>query len=356
MWASRINYLTLIIFAAIGLLFYNNYMLLFVLIVLCCLPLASFIIMKTSKKKIDVNIETDKTLIGKNIPVNVCFDVKNNSIIPVENFTLSVKIYNSFFENEQTYEIIIPSTPFSDRKATIEVSSIYCGRMVIEVTKVLSYDLLGMFKFTIPFDKKHEIMVIPYDVVELEELPISTTGNSDDEELQFVKGDDVSQISQIRNYIPGDKLQNIHWKLSAKEEEIQVKEFSLPYSDDIIFLMELYVNKEIPEDFDEMLEKMYAVSRFLIKQVRKFSLVWYEIQNEEFKFIEINNNDELIAAIIELFFAKTIEQNEFSYEIYRKIYSESKGTVIYLSDMAAKPNEGQNIDINSERVVLTCLY
>lgn len=31
-------------------------------------------------------------------------------------------------------------------------------------------------------------------------------------------GGDVYRVFQIRSFQPGDKIQNIHWKLSAKEE------------------------------------------------------------------------------------------------------------------------------------------
>ena len=38
----------------------------------------------------------------------------------------------------------------------------------------------------------------------------------------------VSEVFQIRSFQPGDKIQNIHWKLSAKEDELMVRENSLP--------------------------------------------------------------------------------------------------------------------------------
>ena len=37
------------------------------------------------------------------------------------------------------------------------------------------------------------------------------------------KGYDFSEVTGIREYIPGDKLQNIHWKLSAKKDILMVR-------------------------------------------------------------------------------------------------------------------------------------
>ena len=33
------------------------------------------------------------------------------------------------------------------------------------------------------------------------------------------------EVSEIREYRPGDRMHNIHWKLSAKRDEIMVYEF-----------------------------------------------------------------------------------------------------------------------------------
>ena len=40
----------------------------------------------------------------------------------------------------------------------------------------------------------------------------------------FQPGTDVSQIFDVREYRPGDRLQRIHWKLSAKSDGLLVRE------------------------------------------------------------------------------------------------------------------------------------
>ena len=69
MWFARINYLTLIILIIAGMLFYNNYALLFMLILLLVLPVISYFIARFNKDKISVDIYTDKTSVGKNSSV-----------------------------------------------------------------------------------------------------------------------------------------------------------------------------------------------------------------------------------------------------------------------------------------------
>ena len=42
------------------------------------------------------------------------------------------------------------------------------------------------------------------------------------------KGEDASEIYDVREYRAGDRMQKVHWKLSAREDTIYIKEFSYP--------------------------------------------------------------------------------------------------------------------------------
>ena len=234
------------------------------------------------------------------------------------------------------------------------MTGVYCGRMTVKIESAEIYDAFGMFRFKKNIESAEDIYIMPSKADKFENVALSTLGVSEDEEMQTKKGDDVSQISEIRNYIPGDKLQNIHWKLSAKEEELQVKEFSLPYSEDVIILVELYVNSEEPEIFDELLETLFAFSMDLIRQGRKFNITW---KNDEydFKMMEVYNDDDLNSVIREIFFAKPQQHNGSTYELYTSINQEIKGMVLYLSNQDVLVKSGIKLDIGSERVMLTCL-
>ena len=48
-------------------------------------------------------------------------------------------------------------------------------------------------------------------------------GMSESEESQ-AKGNDFAEITDVREYRPGDRIKDIHWKLSAKKETLMVKE------------------------------------------------------------------------------------------------------------------------------------
>ena len=51
-------------------------------------------------------------------------------------------------------------------------------------------------------------------------------------------GDDASEIFKLREFQDGDKLKDIHWKLTAKEDKLIVRENSLPKACSTVLLLE----------------------------------------------------------------------------------------------------------------------
>ena len=53
------------------------------------------------------------------------------------------------------------------------------------------------------------------------------------------KGQDVSEVSGLRDYAEGDSLGSIHWKLSSKLDNLVVREFGYPSNYNILILYDL---------------------------------------------------------------------------------------------------------------------
>ena len=354
MWNKKINYLSLLILLGGALIFYHHYLLLIMMILMIIMPIVSYFLMKYIADRIKITVSIEKISVGKEIPVDVCFAVQNNTFIPIETVKINSIIKNTFYENEDKYSLIMTALPKKKNEVYMTVSGIYCGRLEVKINEYEIYDFLGMFKRNIKCFEKAEFYIMPSKKQEYEKFNLSPKGNSEEDELQLSKGDDVSQISQIRDYIPGDRLSNIHWKLSSKKEEMQVKEYSLPFSEDVILFVETYIDKENPLIFDEIIEVLFSIGNDLINQRRKFSVAWASVMNYEINYYEINNDDDLISVIKSIYYEKSLEYNGAGYELFDAINSEVKATLLYLLDGSDKKCQGEKIDVGSERVVLVC--
>ena len=90
-------------------------------------------------------------------------------------------------------------------------------------------------------------------------------------------GTDTSQLFQIRSYQPGDRLQNIHWKLSAKSEELMVREHSQPKGCAIVLLLGTKgKQKQTPEQHDRFLQIAASVSFSMVDAGCPHIVSWYD--------------------------------------------------------------------------------
>lgn len=113
------------------------------------------------------------------------------------------------------------------------------GGYLFRMRRVRIYDWTGWFYLTIYTKQTAAAHLLP----QVSELPLQLSGAvrnffGEAEVYDDLRGGtDTSEVFQIRPYAPGDRLQNIHWKLSAKSEELMVREHSLPKGCAIVLLL-----------------------------------------------------------------------------------------------------------------------
>jgi hypothetical protein len=77
-------------------------------------------------------------------------------------------------------------------------------------------------------------------------------------------GDDSSEVFDIREYQEGDRLNRVHWKLSSKNEETYVKEYSLPISNSIVIIPEIVNHERLKiSTMDTITELLLSISQRL---------------------------------------------------------------------------------------------
>ena len=112
---------------------------------------------------------------------------------------------------------------------TIGVPLVWCGKVTFRCISVQVRDMFGLFSSKAkPFTEICTV-VYPHHVRVLTELSSATIGAMrNDGVMQNRKGSDASEIFDIRDYVPGDDIRTIHWKLSGKTDELIVRQASAP--------------------------------------------------------------------------------------------------------------------------------
>ena len=100
------------------------------------------------------------------------------------------------------------------------VPTSHCGSYTVTVTRGKVYDYLGLF--SLPIQKSNEkilrILPKPVPVLDFPALPRSPVP------ILYPGFEDESENHEIRPYLPGDRLNRIHWKLSAKTGQLLLRE------------------------------------------------------------------------------------------------------------------------------------
>lgn len=118
----------------------------------------------------------------------------------------------------------------------IQVQPVHCGEAQVTVTELRIFDYIGLFSAKLRNYRKKDaifggtITILPQvHPLHLEALPSFVGEREISQELVADRiGTDSQEIFDTRYYRQGDMLKNIHWKLSAKADDLLVKEFSMP--------------------------------------------------------------------------------------------------------------------------------
>lgn len=111
----------------------------------------------------------------------------------------------------------------------IAVTPHFCGTGDLSLERIVLSDYLGMFRFRLDEDVKARLMVSPF-IPEMHAntdifRSVSTAVAAADEENESTPVFSASSAPgyEHRDYIPGDSLKRINWKLSSKRRQLMVR-------------------------------------------------------------------------------------------------------------------------------------
>ena len=274
------------------------------LIIFTVLPVVMFVTALITKYSIKAEFAVQNKTTPKNssFPVQLC--VTNKSIFPVGKAEAHIEYYNIFNNQINEFELLFPVQALNTQRITFHLSSRYCGILKIRSAYIEIYDPLKIFKFRTAKNIGTEIAVMP----EIHEVngAISYLDREIDESSAFSEnkaGDDPSEIFDLRDYINGDKLNRIHWKLSSKKDELIVKEYSMPVDVPCMLFLDLkcYEDSEytLPV-FDTLVETLISVSQFMIENERIHTIVYYNAESRGFSEVNITSPEILAETVRKL--------------------------------------------------------
>lgn len=250
---NRIGYLVLMVCLAVFVFLFSNRFLLLLLLLMAVIAAVMAVLSRADAGNMVVELKlVSGTREGNDLKVKV----KMYSRFPLyvaRSILMGVDIENTMFgSTERKYYFMYLSG--KSREVELSIPAQRCGEVKIQCAEMLLQDLLKLFRRKVrPFETVQTI-VYPRAVNVHVEMSRATIGAPREEgRMQNRKGNDPSEMFDIREYVPGDDIRSVHWKLSSKTENLILREASDPSHYNIVLLPDLgrkVLNLEAAADED----------------------------------------------------------------------------------------------------------
>ena len=199
----------------------------------------SFAILLYVRKRVDVRLEVPMKVVDAGQEFGLRVSISNRCLFPLKKLVIPLACGESHERKKEGKRLCFRTLPGGNssesRRLTIEGP----GHYEFLAGRVRVYDPFGIFYVTLRKRILAQVLVLP----KIREVPIKLgegVRNFVGEAVSYDDsraGNDPAEVFGVREFRDGDKPQRVHWKLSARMEDLMVKEDSLPKTCPILLFM-----------------------------------------------------------------------------------------------------------------------
>lgn len=280
---------------------------LFFCLSLVALPVLSFIMLIAVRSKLKFEFRVQSSCIrGGSLKVMVRAKVWPRFLI---GYLYGVaEITNTTFGKTEQRTILVNDLSFAPH--TFEFAGKDSGRICVRFTKVKLIDIFGVCSVRIKREDFAESAITPvlYEktAVTLRSLNTVLSGTI----ALPQKGTDHTEIYGVRDYISGDLLNSVHWKLSGKFDTVKTKVYGSSDDRQVLILVDLSRKKEgtvaTDAQLNGVLDVAVSISDALKNSVRH-TVGWFT--DGEYFHTEVSDADSFVQSVGKLMGIKADDGN-----------------------------------------------
>lgn len=224
--------------------------------------------------------------------VDIEYEVKNKNFfsIPILKFSSNITQKLSGKSNEPKTLSLSPREHFKYKENLVIKRRGFYEDVEINISLA---DIYSIFKFKKIFHNKTELLVYP-NIIELDSFRISSNKNLGEILVQDSMFQDKSSIATIKDYTPGDSINKIHWKVSAKRDSPMIKTFEKVSNANLNIFMDsnvvLFKNDIDRRIEDKMVDTTLAVVNYFLNLDINISLNTFS-KNNRVELFDRNKNE-----------------------------------------------------------------
>ena len=142
----------------------------------------------------------------------------------------------------------------------------HCGQLICTLEKCYVYDYLKLFRLKVRHQEAGKLVVMP--------KPVQTGVNADLERYMAQSwkpkpGGGFAENHELRLYRPGDTMNQVHWKLTAKTGKLMIREAMEPVRRQLVLALEINGSGDM---LDIKMGKLLWLSHYLLERGFSFEI------------------------------------------------------------------------------------
>ncbi len=320
MLRNLLRYLLLLFVVGLLSVLYNTYYMTILFLTMAVMPFLMFALLSYLYGKVTASLVSVVHVVKKGEVVPVSVQLDNPTIFPVSHIKLYITFRNSYSSMQYKKNFTVSVGAHTKASVICNLLSDYAGNLEISLHGIRIYDYMKLFSLKKKMKGELKVAVLP----EYYELPESRFVNRNGSLIEsdyyspYKSGDDPSEVFAIREYREGDRQQRIHWKLSMKQDQLMIKEFSDPLNCSVLLFVDLSIpNMEEALPFmDSMLECALSLSYTFLLAGQMHYFVWYDEAHGACRRIRVAQEKDLFEALDGLLQVRTYDSSIDSVSAY----------------------------------------
>lgn len=159
----------------------------------------------------------------RNDTADFSIEIENRGVLPIPNLSLVFYVQNIQGNNRHVYPLSLTMSPKEKRRFGLEADFSHIGIFEVGFEEIALYDLLGIFRVEYPKEAPGRVDVLPCQY-RFFEFPVVRNTMADSNVARVPVSIIGSDYAGVREYVYGDPMKTIQWKLSAHAMALMTKQ------------------------------------------------------------------------------------------------------------------------------------
>ena len=187
--------------------------------------------------------------------------------------------------------------------AAADIAAARCGRLRVRTAAAVR-DWFGLARFPIRPAEATALVLPRLDPADAQDTDADGPGGGAGQGLG------AEPEGDLRDYVPGDPVRLIHWKLSAKLDSLLVREAAGSAGRGLFLMWETVRSGASPEAMDGAAEAFLSASQALAARGAAHSTCWFDHERGELNWVEVNGPADFDRMMARALCAASAEEGE----------------------------------------------